>query len=932
MDYKDTLNMPRTRFEMKANLPQREPEMLKRWEEIDLYRAVQASRQGRPKWVLHDGPPYANGDIHLGTAMNKILKDIVVKVATAMGYDAPYVPGWDTHGLPIELKALAEFKIDRKKIDPVELRRKCAEFALKYKDVQREQFKRLGVRGDWDHPYLTLSPEYEARQIEVFAAMALKGHIYRGLKPVYWCPEDETALAEAEIEYAEKTSHSIYVRFPVSDSRGKLPEGAHFVIWTTTPWTLPGNLAIALHPQAEYGLYDTDRGALVLARELAPRVAEACGLTLQGERQSFRGADLEGVVCRHPLFDRPSLVILGEHVTIEDGTGCVHTAPGHGHEDFEAGMRYGLEPLNPVDDRGVFNEKAGKYAGMFYEKGNQAIIADLEAAGALLQHGTIRHSYAHCWRCKKPVIYRATVQWFASVDGFREQALQNIDAVQWVPEWGIDRIRNMVADRGDWCISRQRVWGMPIPIFSCTACGEPLIQEQAFRAVADRFRREGSEAWWTRTEAELLPPGMACARCGGTSFKKEPHTMDVWFDSGSSHAAVLEERPELHWPADMYLEGTDQHRGWFQSSLLTATAYRGRAPYRTVLTHGFIVDEQGRKMSKSLGNVVNPLEVCNQFGADVLRLWVAASDYRADLACSQGILKQVAEVYRKIRNTFRFLLGNLYDFHPETDAAARADLLPVDRWAMHRLQEVVRIARESYAAYEYHTVYHEINRFVTGDLSAVYLDVTKDRLYCSLPNSTERRAAQTVIYRIADALMRILMPVLAFTTEEVYEHLPKSAGSPVSVQMLELPAIDPDSVDEELGRDFAELMEVRAGVYQAIEQARAAKAIGKSEEATVHLYVTGEHHARLLEKYASELPAFLKVSRVRIYGGGAQEAPSGTFFGEGPSGLKVSVERSAGEQCQRCLFFKPTGFAAEHPHLCERCTQVVLSLHAGNRG
>lgn len=932
MDYKGTLNMPQTRFEMKANLPQREPEMLRRWEAMDLYRLVQQSRAGRPRWVLHDGPPYANGDIHLGTAMNKILKDMVVKAATAFGYDAPYVPGWDTHGLPIERKALEEFKLDRKAVDPVELRRTCAAFAHKYRDLQREQFKRLGVRGDWDHPYMTLAPEYEAKQIEVFAAMALKGHIYRGLKPVYWCPEDETALAEAEIEYADKTSHSIYVRFPVRDGRGRLPAGSFVVIWTTTPWTLPGNLAIALHPEAEYALYDTDRGALLLAKELATRVAAACGFTLQGERQSFRGADLEGVVCQHPLYDRDSLVILGEHVTIEDGTGCVHTAPGHGHEDFAVGMKYGLEPLNPVDDRGVFTSQAGRYAGMYYEKGNKAIIADLEAAGHLLKAGTIQHAYAHCWRCKQPVLYRTTVQWFASVEGFRREALAAIDAVEWVPEWGIDRIRNMVADRGDWCISRQRSWGVPIPIFSCRRCDEPLMEAAAFRAVADRFRREGSEAWWTRSEAELLPPGMVCRKCGGTEFRKEPHTMDVWFDSGSSHAAVCEERPELHWPADMYLEGTDQHRGWFQSSLLTAVAYRGRAPYKTVLTHGFIVDEQGRKMSKSLGNVVNPLEVCNQYGADVLRLWVAASDYRADLACSPNILKQVAEVYRKIRNTFRFMLGNLYDFNPGTDPVGRQHLLPVDRWALHRLQEVVRRARESYQAYEYHTVYHEVNRFVTVDLSAVYLDVVKDRLYCSLPRGPERRAAQTVIYRITDALLRILMPVLAFTTEEVYDHLPRPQGAPATVQLLEMPAVDPDWVDEELGRDFAELMAVRGSVYQAMEQARAARVVGKSEEATVHLYVTGDGLAQLLERYSGELPALLKVSGVRLYRGGAQAAPSGSFFAEGPSGLQVAVTKSEGAACVRCLFFRPLGHVAEHPHLCQRCTQVVLSLHAGNQG
>ncbi|MFO7173070.1 MAG: isoleucine--tRNA ligase [Bacillota bacterium] len=933
MDYKETLNMPRTDFEMRANLPTKEPQILKWWDEIDIYRRVQEATRGRPKFILHDGPPYANGEIHLGTAMNKILKDMIVKVASMSGYDAPYVPGWDTHGLPIELRALKEMGItDRRAISPIELRRRCRETALKYKEIQKEQFKRLGVRGDWERPYLTLDPEYEAKQVEVFAEMALKGHIYKGLKPVYWCPDCETALAEAEVEYRPKRSDSIYVRFPVRDGKGKLPEDAYVAIWTTTPWTLPGNLAVALHPEADYGLYPTPKGDLLLARDLAEKALAAMDLGAPAEPKAvWKGKDLEGVVLRHPFLDRDSLVILGEHVTTEEGTGCVHTAPGHGTEDFEVCRRYGIAPLNPVDDRGYFTELGGKFAGLFYADANKAIIAELEAVGHLLKAGTIEHSYAHCWRCKNPVIYRATVQWFASVAGFREAALQAIDQVRWVPEWGVERIRNMVAERSDWCISRQRAWGVPIPIFTCTRCQEPLMTREAFQAVADLFRREGSDAWWLREAHEILPPGTACPKCGGTEFVKEKDIMDVWFDSGSSHAAVLEEREELKWPATLYLEGSDQHRGWFQSSLLTAVVWRGRAPYEICLTHGFIVDEEGRKMSKSLGNVIVPQEVVSQYGADVLRLWVAASDYRSDLAVSPNILKQVAEVYRKIRNTVRFLLGNLYDFNPETDMVGKEDLLPIDRWAMHRLQEVIRRCREAYREFEFHLVYHELNRYVTVDLSALYLDILKDRLYCGLPQGRERRAAQTVLYRILDALVRLLTPILAFTTEEIWRHMPRPKDAPISPQLLQLPEVDPEYVDEELGREWERLLEVREAVYKAIEQARSQKALGKSLEAAVHLYATGDELPQLLEKYLADLPEFLVVSQVRLDAGG-QEAPGGAFFAEGPSGLKVAVTRAEGTQCQRCWYFRPTGLVAEHPDLCERCTQVVLARGAEVRG
>ncbi|MFZ5815532.1 MAG: isoleucine--tRNA ligase [Bacillota bacterium] len=928
VDYKATLNMPQTEFPMRANLPTREPEQLKSWEEMDLYRTVQQATAGRPKFILHDGPPYANGDIHLGTALNKILKDIIVKWATMAGYDSPYVPGWDTHGLPIELKALKEMKIDRNKIDPVELRAKCAEYAHHWRDVQREQFKRLGVRGDWENPYMTLSPEFEAKEVEVFAAMATQGHIYRGLKPVYWCAHDETALAEAEIEYAEKTSYSIYVKFPVVDGNGLLPDGAHLVIWTTTPWTIPANLAVAVHPDVEYGLYATEKGDLVLAQALAKKVCEAIGVPEGELKASFKGAQLEGVIYRHLLYDRTCPVILGDHVTTEDGTGLVHTAPGHGHEDFAVGQQYGLPVLNPVNDKGVFTEEAGPFAGMFFEKANPVIIEALDQAGMLLAQGKVRHQYAHCWRCKNPVIYRATVQWFAKVEGFMDTAKEALKQVKWIPEWGYNRIHNMIEGLSDWCISRQRAWGMPIPILTCDGCNEPSFEPAVFAKVAEIFRKEGSDAWWIRPAEEFMPEGgLTCKHCGSTQFHKEKDILDVWFDSGSSHVGVLETREELSWPADLYLEGSDQHRGWFKSSLLTSVVAReGKPPYRQVLTHGFTVDESGRKMSKSLGNTVDPLKVIQQYGADILRLWVASTDYRNDMALSENILKQVADAYRKIRNTIRYLLGNLHDFNPATDLVERDQLLEIDRWAMHRLQEVVGKVSEAYREYEFHLVYHTLNNYCSVDLSAVYLDILKDRLYTSGRTSLERRSAQTVLYHQADALIRMLTPILSFTAEEAYKYLPKAADAPPTAQLLTLPQVDPSFLDEDLAAEWEKLLEVREAVQVVMERARADKLIGSSQEAAVNLYVTGGEGslAELLQRHLGDLPAIFIVSDVKLFAGG-QSAPSGTYYGQGPGDLSVEVVRATGEKCERCWNYRELGKIEAHPTLCERCAGVVLS-------
>ncbi|MBC7076101.1 MAG: isoleucine--tRNA ligase, partial [Syntrophomonadaceae bacterium] len=672
--YDGTLNLPRTDFPMRANLPRREPEILKFWEQNRIYEKVQEKNAGKPLFILHDGPPYANGDIHLGHTLNKVLKDIIVKHASMAGYNAPYVPGWDTHGLPIEQQAIKSLGIDRHKTDVIEFRKHCRDYALKYVDIQREQFKRLGVRGDWDNPYITLNPEFEAVQIKVFGEMARKGYIYKGLKPVYWCGSCETALAEAEVEYGDKGSPSIYVKFPVKDGKGVVPEDAFVIIWTTTPWTLPANTGIALHPDFYYILVEAAGEKYVIAKGMQEKVAQELGWEEYGILKEFKGEELERAVCRHPFFERDSLVVLGCHVTLEAGTGCVHTAPGHGEEDFDMSKKYGLEVISPVDNSGKFTSEAGKFSGLYVHDANGYIIEELDHRGMLLKASEYRHQYPYCWRCKNPIIYRATEQWFASIDNFRQAALDAIDRVKWIPSWGRDRIYNMVRDRSDWCISRQRTWGVPIPIFYCELCGESIVTNETIDRVSSLFAEYGSDVWFVKEAKDLLPEGFKCPNCGGDEFRKESDTMDVWFDSGSSHMAVLETRVDLRWPADMYLEGSDQHRGWFNSSLSTAVAVKGDAPYKSVLTHGFVVDEQGRKMSKSLGNVVDPLAMIEEMGADILRLWVSSADYRADVAVSANIIRQAAEAYRKIRNTCRFILGNLFDFDPNRDKVEYSEL------------------------------------------------------------------------------------------------------------------------------------------------------------------------------------------------------------------------------------------------------------------
>lgn len=924
MDYKETLNLPRTGFSMRAKLPQREPEWLRRWEEEDLYGQMRRRRRGRPRYILHDGPPYANGDIHMGTALNKVLKDMIIKYRTMQGFDCPYVPGWDTHGLPIEHQIIKTRGINRREVPDLEFRRMCREYALEYVSIQREQFKRLGVGGDWEQPYLTLKPAYEARQIEVFGAMAEKGYIYKGLKPVFWCAGCETALAEAEIEYADHHSASIYVRFPVVQDadRGVLGKenvaGTYCLIWTTTPWTIPANLAIAVHPQYDYVLAEHAGDRYLVAAALLENLAREIPPEWK-ELRRFKGADLEGVRCRHPLFERESPLILGDHVTLDQGTGCVHTAPGHGHEDFIVGRAYGLPVLNPIDGRGCFTAAAGEFAGLHYTKGNRAVVAALEREAALVAAAEIVHQYPHCWRCKKPVLYRSTEQWFASIDGFREATLRAIGTVKWTPPWGEERMRNMVLERQEWCISRQRVWGVPIPIFYCNHCGEPVFQQRAFAAVRDLFAREGSDAWFAREAAEILPPGFACPACGKSGgFTKEKDTMDVWFDSGSSHVAVCEDHPDLRWPADLYLEGSDQYRGWFQSSLLTAVATRGEPPYREVLSHGWVVDGAGKKMSKSLGNVIFPEEIIRRYGADILRLWVSSADFTSDVHISPDILGQLSEVYRKIRNTCRFMLGNCYDFEISRDSVSYSDLEEIDRWALCRLAGLIEKVTGYFESYEYHQVFHALHNFCVIDLSNFYFDILKDRLYCSRAADPERRSAQTVLALVLENLTLLMAPILAFTAEEIWRTLPGRESE--SVHLAAWPVVDPAWKDEALERRWERLREVREEVTPVLELARRDKVIGSSLEAAVTVWAD-ESLYEALEPYAAELAHLFITSSAILR---PLEPESATLPAAAVSGQKlplaVLVEQASGHKCPRCWTFTPTGFA---DGLCRRCAAVT---------
>ncbi|WP_227935741.1 isoleucine--tRNA ligase [Alkalihalobacillus deserti] len=917
MDYKETLLMPKTEFPMRGNLPNREPERQEKWAEMDIYKKVQERTAGRPSFVLHDGPPYANGDIHMGHALNKILKDFIVRFKSMSGYNAPYVPGWDTHGLPIETALTKSGKVNRKSMSVAEFRKLCEEYARKQVDRQREQFIRLGVRGDWWNPYVTLDKAYEAQQIKVFGEMAKKGFIYKGKKPVYWSPSSESALAEAEIEYQDKRSPSIYVAFNVSDGNGVLEGDEQIIIWTTTPWTIPANLGIAVHPELDYNVVLVNNNKYVVAAGLLETLEKEFEWENIEVLKTVKGAELEFVKAVHPIYGRESLVMCGDHVTLDAGTGCVHTAPGHGEEDFIVGQKYGLDVLCPVDDKGNMTEEAPGFEGLFYDAANKPITEKLKEVGALMKLTFITHSYAHDWRTKKPVIYRATAQWFASIENFRNELLAAIEEVEWVPKWGETRLFNMVRDRGDWCISRQRAWGVPIPVFYGEN-GEPIITDETIDHVSTLFREHGSNIWFEWDTTQLLPEGFLSEHSPNGTFTREMDIMDVWFDSGSSHQAVLEERDDLVRPADLYLEGSDQYRGWFNSSLSTSVAVTGKSAYKGILSHGFALDGQGRKMSKSIGNVVVPNDVMKQLGADILRLWVASVDYQADVRVSDKILKQVSESYRKIRNTFRFLLGNLHDFDPAKHYVS--DLKGVDLFMVVKLNEVVEKVKQAYEQYQFSTVYHTIHNFCTIDLSSFYMDLAKDTLYIEHADHPNRRAIQTVMYDVLVALTKLVSPILSHTADEVWEHIPGIGEE--SVQLTDMPEVKTFGDVTELKAKWSHFMAVRDDVLKALEQARNDKKIGKSLTASITLYTSGD-----VRKLLTSVPSLEKlfiVSRVEL-AGETNEAPEDAVTFEQ---LAIVVQPAEGETCERCWVVSTSvGTNEEHPSLCSSCADTVTKFY-----
>ncbi|WP_373895951.1 isoleucine--tRNA ligase [Virgibacillus sp. CBA3643] len=912
MDYKDTLLMPKTSFPMRGNLPNKEPKRQEHWEEANLYEKVQERTKGRPLFNLHDGPPYANGDLHIGHALNKILKDFITRYKSMSGYHSPYIPGWDTHGLPIETALTKNKKIKRKEMSIAAFRQLCAEYALDQLDNQREQFKSLGVRGDWDNPYVTLTKDYEAAQIKVFGEMAKKGYIYKGLKPVYWSPSSESALAEAEIEYHDKRSPSIYVAFDVIDGKDLLEGGEKFIIWTTTPWTIPANLGISLHPDLEYVVVEVNQGKYIIARSLLESVSEELEWENPQVIKSFKGQEADRIVAKHPFYERDSLIMLGEHVTTDAGTGCVHTAPGHGEDDFVVARSYGIEPLSPVNDRGVFTNEAPGFEGQFYDKANKSITEKLEEVGALLKLSFITHSYPHDWRTKKPTIFRATSQWFASIKDFRQDILDEISRVNWYPSWGETRLHNMVRDREDWCISRQRTWGVPIPVFY----GEdntPIINNETIEHVSNLFYEHGSNVWFEWDTADLLPEGFTSEHSPNGIFTKEKDIMDVWFDSGSSHEAVLVGREDHRRPADVYLEGSDQYRGWFNSSISTSVAVTGKAPFKNIISHGFVLDGNGRKMSKSLGNVMVPSKVQKQLGSDILRLWVSSVDYQGDVRISQEILKQTSEAYRKIRNTIRFMLANLADFDPKTDQVPETEMEEVDRYMIHRLQQVLANVRQSYELFEYSPIFHQIHNFCAVDLSSFYLDFAKDVLYVEAKDNKRRLSIQTGYYEILTTLVKLLTPIIPHTTDEVWEYIPGVEEESVQLTDIPEPRIITDMA--ELEPKWNHFMNVRDDVLKALEEARNEKVIGKSLEAKVTLVPKDDQTKKVLQSFEN-LHQFLIVSETVL----SDSSPGAKEY----QYVDVFVEKHPGEKCERCWVASETvGEDAEHPGLCSRCASVI---------
>jgi len=933
LELKKTLNLPKTDFPMKASLPQNEPKQLAAWEESHLYERILEARQGKPLFVLHDGPPYPTGTIHLGTGLNKTLKDLVVKSKSMAGHYAPYVPGWDCHGLPIETQVEKELG-GKGKVSPAEFRQRCRDYAARYVEQHKRDFKRLGVFGRWNDPYLTMSRPYEATIAGAFLEFMEKGYVYRGRKPVYWCIYDNTALAEAEVEYEDHTSPSIWVTFKVvgggTGDAAKIGSDVTAVIWTTTPWTIPHNRALAFHPDYQYAVVQTEKGKLLLAVDRVAGLQAEADVKQAEILATFKGRDFEGMKFQHPFLPIQVPGILADYVTLDQGSGIVHTAPGHGADDFISGQKYGLEIFAPLDDRGVYQEGLPEYKGKDVFAANPIIVKLLGERGALLGHHAYKHSYPHCWRCHNPVIFRATEQWFVKLDqvahgaqkSLRQEALQEIHNVKWIPGWGEERIYEMIEKRPDWCVSRQRFWGVPIIVFFCDACGKQLDDFAALRNVVKWFEKEGADAWYTHTAEELLPPGTKCS-CGAGKWRKEHDILDVWFDSGSSHLAVLHGK---EWPADVYLEGPDQYRGWFHSSLLIAVGIRDKAPYRCVVTHGWTLDEQGRPMSKSLGNIVLPSEICDKWGADLLRLWVASQEYQADVKMSERVMTQLSEAYRKIRNTFRFALGNLSDFNPSRDALANEQLEEMDRWVLERTADLVKRCREWYAAYEFHRVYHAIHDYCVVDLSAFYYDVLKDRLYTKAPNSKSRRSAQTAVWKITSALVRLAAPILVFTAEELWKYLPKAAGEPESVHIALFPheANLQSGIPAEKAATWELLGKVRGEVLKALETARnEKKLINSGLEAKVLLNADLELKAKL-KHYLPVLPGLFIVSQVDFINAG-----TGEYHSEAVPGLEVTVQRADGKKCERCWNFSVhVGENTRYPTICERCSEAIAEIEA----
>ena len=931
-DYNKTIHLPQTDFPMRAGLPKREPALLNGEYEVSTYHKLMEHNAEKPSFVLHDGPPYANGDIHIGTALNKILKDMIVRYKNMTGYKAPYIPGWDTHGLPIESAILKNKKIKRDELTDVEFRDKCREYALSFVDRQRSEFQRLGVIGDWDNPYLTLKPEFEAAQIRVFGKMAEKGYIYKGLKPVYWCYTDETALAEAEIEYQDDPCTTIFVKFKVKDDKGKLASltdlsKTYFVIWTTTAWTLPGNRAISVNPEFTYALMKAENGEVyIVAKNLAGAVAKAAGIENYEIIAELPGSDLELMTAQHPLMDQESVVLCGDHVTLDAGSGCVHTAPGFGADDFNICQKYdkaGLTHIGvpvPVNAKGVMTDE--RFNGVHISKANDYVLPALEECGALLAKEDIVHSYPHCWRCKKPIIFRATEQWFCSVDAIKQAAVDSCDGISWKPEWGKERMTSMITERSDWCISRQRKWGVPIPIFYCDQCGTDIVTPETIDHIANLFHDHGSNIWFEKTADELVPEGFVCPKCGHKHFSKESDIMDVWFDSGSTHAAVVDQRDELHFPADVYLEGGDQYRGWFQSSMLTSIATKGVAPYKQIITHGWTVDGEGRAMHKSLGNAVAPDEVIKDYGADMLRLWVSSADYTQDMRISKDILKQLSQAYLKIRNTARYMLGNLSGFNPDTDQVDYTALAPLDQWALARYNELIRTVRAAYDRYEFHGVYRAIYNFCVVDMSNFYLDIIKDRLYCG--DDADRAAAQTALYQILDGMTRMLAPMLAFTSEEIWAAMPHAEADEASCVLLnDIPDYNEKlCLSPELSAQWDKVIALRTDVNKALETARAQKLVGKSLDAEVTLYLTAEGKESFDAMGQHDLAAVCIVSKVTVVEGEGQGVA-----GENFPGVTIAVAPSQAPKCSRCWAHNDQVDA--ETELCPRCAGVLKKIQIG---